>query len=238
MVLPGGVVNAASGATGGVAPGTLVSVWGYALGPPEPVASEIPQRRLADVEIWFGSRPALLTYVSNMLVRALVPFSITGERETTVGGRYRDRMSGNVRVPVLPADPGVFTADASGVGPASALNEDGTVNGAGNPAPRGSVVTLYVTGLGETDPPSTDGGWPATPEPPKPQLPWRVRLAGHLVPADHLVSAVMDAPGIWPVRFFVPGDTPVDRPAEVVVEVECAPAEPCKSQPGVTLAVR
>ena len=48
----------------------------------------------------------------------------------------------------------------------------------------------------------------------------------------------MDAPGIWAVRSFVPGDTPIDRPVEVVVEVECSPAEPSKSQPGVTLAIR
>jgi len=38
-----------------------------------------------------------------------------------------------------------------------ALNEDATVNSESNPAAAGSVVAVYVTGDGETDPPGIDG---------------------------------------------------------------------------------
>jgi uncharacterized protein (TIGR03437 family) len=38
-----------------------------------------------------------------------------------------------------------------------AINEDGTMNSADHPAPRGSVISFFATGLGQTDPPLNDG---------------------------------------------------------------------------------
>jgi uncharacterized protein (TIGR03437 family) len=40
---------------------------------------------------------------------------------------------------------------------ASILNQDGTVNSASNPAPRGSIVSFYGTGLGPMMPQLIDG---------------------------------------------------------------------------------
>jgi uncharacterized protein (TIGR03437 family) len=40
---------------------------------------------------------------------------------------------------------------------AAAINQDGAVNSQANPAPSGSMVALYATGLDRTDPPGTDG---------------------------------------------------------------------------------
>ena len=50
--------------------------------------------------------------------------------------------------PVTAVSPGVFTVDMTGTGQAVVLNQDGTVNSSTHPAPRGSVLTLWVTGLG------------------------------------------------------------------------------------------
>jgi uncharacterized protein (TIGR03437 family) len=44
-----------------------------------------------------------------------------------------------------------------GTATAAAINQDGTVNSQANPAPPGSVIAFYATGLGQTDPPSNDG---------------------------------------------------------------------------------
>ena len=41
---------------------------------------------------------------------------------------------------------------------AVAINQDGTLNGPANPAARGSVVTVWGTGYGQTDPPCQSGG--------------------------------------------------------------------------------
>src|SRR5690606_38918967 len=60
-------------------------------------------------------------------------------------------------IAVATASPGIFTASQNGQGAALALNQDGTVNGPSNPAPRGSVVTFFGTGQGPTNPVIANG---------------------------------------------------------------------------------
>ena len=55
------------------------------------------------------------------------------------------------------SSPGIFTLNSSGSGQAAVVNENGTVNGPENPAPRGTVVSIYGTGEGQTTP----SGWMA-----------------------------------------------------------------------------
>ena len=38
--------------------------------------------------------------------------------------------------------------DGSGTGQAAAINQDGSLNSESNPAPRGSIVSIYATGQG------------------------------------------------------------------------------------------
>ena len=56
--------------------------------------------------------------------------------------------------PVVEAAPAVFTVD--GVY-AAALNQDGTINSADNPAAPGSIVSIFATGLGPISPAQADG---------------------------------------------------------------------------------
>jgi uncharacterized protein (TIGR03437 family) len=60
-------------------------------------------------------------------------------------------------LPVVPAEPGLFTANATGKGEGAILNQDGSVNSATNPAAAGSTIQIFGTGGGVTVPPSTDG---------------------------------------------------------------------------------
>ncbi len=53
-------------------------------------------------------------------------------------------------MPVTAIAPAIFTANASGIGQAAALNQNLSVNSAANPAKLGSTIALYVTGLGST----------------------------------------------------------------------------------------
>jgi len=57
-----------------------------------------------------------------------------------------------VTVPVLPAVPGIITTNSQGTGQAVALNQDGSLNSASNPAARGTIVILYATGEGSEVP--------------------------------------------------------------------------------------
>jgi uncharacterized protein (TIGR03437 family) len=62
---------------------------------------------------------------------------------------------------VAEAGPGLFSMEAGGTGQALALNQDGTLNSAENPAPKGSTVTLFGSGQGGVNPPVPDGQAPA-----------------------------------------------------------------------------
>jgi uncharacterized protein (TIGR03437 family) len=56
----------------------------------------------------------------------------------------------------------LFTANSSGTGQASAVNQDGTLNAASNPAKAGSTISLFATGLGSSSLSVTIGGKTAT----------------------------------------------------------------------------
>jgi uncharacterized protein (TIGR03437 family) len=70
---------------------------------------------------------------------------------------YQGLLSEAVTMPVLSSRAGIYTADGSGIGLGAILNEDGSANSGANPAGRGSVVTIYGTGGGESDPALVDG---------------------------------------------------------------------------------
>ena len=58
---------------------------------------------------------------------------------------------------MAPSAPGIFSVDGSGSGQGLIINQDGTLNSAGNPAPVGSVILLYATGAGLLSPTGQDG---------------------------------------------------------------------------------
>ena len=88
-------------------------------------------------------------YVTPRQLSVVVPAGLAGAREVNViVERDFDWRSVPVRMVVWPARPGLFTSDSSGRGLAAALNEDGTVNSAANPAAKGSIVVLWGTGGG------------------------------------------------------------------------------------------
>jgi len=60
-------------------------------------------------------------------------------------------------ITVQPANPALFTTNLATDGPAVALNQDGSLNSATRPAARGSVISLWGTGTGQTLPSSVDG---------------------------------------------------------------------------------
>jgi len=62
-------------------------------------------------------------------------------------------------VPVADTSPGIFTRTQDGRGQGAILNAGATVtlNGATNPAPKGSIITLYATGAGLWNQPVLDG---------------------------------------------------------------------------------
>jgi uncharacterized protein (TIGR03437 family) len=74
---------------------------------------------------------------------------------------YQGVLSAPLVLDVARAAPGIFTMNKSGSGQGAILNQDGSVNGPDNPAPRGSVVSVYGTGEGQTAPAGIDGSFVA-----------------------------------------------------------------------------
>jgi uncharacterized protein (TIGR03437 family) len=157
-----GIVNAASFGGGSLAPGEIVTIFGQRLGPPSIATLTLTSAgkvstSLSGVRVLFDGIPAPLIYVTSGQCSAVVPYEVAGKTQTSVQLEYQGIQSPAVSVGITDAAPGVFTSDASGSGQAAALNQDGSINSRSNPASKGSVITLFVTGEGQTSPAGEDG---------------------------------------------------------------------------------
>ncbi|MGD0771871.1 MAG: BACON domain-containing carbohydrate-binding protein [Candidatus Solibacter sp.] len=155
------VANAANYNTDAVSPGEIVALFGSGLGPASIVTLQVSNgvvtNTLAGTQVLFDSVAAPMIYTLSGQVSAVVPYGVAGKTSTQVQVSYQGSLSNTVTMPVRAATPAIFSLDASGVGPGAILNQDLSVNSTGNPAARLSVIALYCTGGGVTQPPSTDG---------------------------------------------------------------------------------
>jgi uncharacterized protein (TIGR03437 family) len=86
-----------------------------------------------------------------------VPYEIAGNTSVTISVSADYVGSSSITLPVAQSAFGLSTADASGSGQGAILNQDGSYNSDSNPAPVGSVVSLFGTGEGLTTPALPDG---------------------------------------------------------------------------------
>lgn len=153
----GKVVNSASLQTG-IAPGSLVSIFGENLGPPVLTAAydaggQYPAT-WGNTMVTFGGEAASLLFVSPGRIDAVAPRSIVGQRATSVEVSRYSQTSPALSVPVSDAAPAIFTSTPDGRGQGDILNftfPNYTQNSTENPAAPGSAVTLFATGAGAWD---------------------------------------------------------------------------------------
>jgi minor extracellular serine protease Vpr len=161
-----GVVNAASSATG-LVPGSYITIYGTSLSDPGYTASAVNAilpMALEAVSVSFDvpsaslSLPGRMLYVSPTQISLQVPWELQGQTSAQVKVTLNEFSYGNVvTVPVASYAPAFF--ENSGV--AAALDASYAVISSSNPAKRGQVVQLYLTGLGPvTNQPAS--GEPAT----------------------------------------------------------------------------
>jgi uncharacterized protein (TIGR03437 family) len=157
-----GLVNAASYASGPVAPGEIVAVYGQNLGPETLAAGTFDQNgnlgvELGGSQVTFNGVAAPLIYTSSGVIAAIVPFQTAGAGVVRVEVSFDGQNSAGQVYTVAPSAPGIFTDSASGIGEGAILNEDASLNSTGNPAAPGSVISVYGTGGGVTNPPDQTG---------------------------------------------------------------------------------
>jgi astacin len=200
-------VNAASLAPGAVAPGEIVTVFGANLGPAQPAVFQFDgsgkaPAELAGTRVTFDGVPAPILLASAGQSTVVVPHSVAGTSSARMVVQYQGVQSAAMSLGVAGSAPGIFAADGSGRGQGAILNEDGvTPNSPQNPAPRGSIVALYATGFGRTDPPGEDGAAPAG-APARPLLPVRLTIGG--ISAEILSITPYYVSGLMEVRARVP----------------------------------
>jgi uncharacterized protein (TIGR03437 family) len=164
--LRGSVLNSASNSADALVPGELVTIYGNNLGPntlavASPASGAFPME-LSGTRVLFSNVAAPIIYTSSGAVSAVVPFGVAPQSRANVVVEYQGNQSPPVSIFVAGSAPGLFTSDSSGAGPAAVLNVDSvtgavSVNSPQNPAPLGGVIVAYITGAGQTNPPSTDG---------------------------------------------------------------------------------
>ena len=155
------VVNAASFASGPIAPGEIISIFGTGLGPETPARGVVGPETgrlpvaLESVSVLLGGEPSPLLYVGETQINAQVPYEIAGRSSVQLAVSYGSIDSPRATLAVSPARPALFLIPGSRS--AIVLNEDGRLNSASQPARLGESVTLFGTGQGETSPPSGTG---------------------------------------------------------------------------------
>jgi uncharacterized protein (TIGR03437 family) len=158
-----GISNAAGlvQVSGRIAPGELISICGPHVGPPTPATLVIDgsgrvATTLSGTTVLIGGVPAPLLYVSDTQINAVVPFGISAQTSTHVRVTSHGTTLPDFPVTVVSTAPGIFLKTD---GSAAALNQDGSLNSASNPAKSGSVITFWATGTGAVD--ALDGEIPA-----------------------------------------------------------------------------
>jgi uncharacterized protein (TIGR03437 family) len=228
----GQIAGAAGSFPGPVAAGELLTIYGQGIGPVNTVTAQYDAAGrlpvvLGETQVFFDGAAAPLFMANAFQVTVQTPWEAAGRKSTVVQLVYRGVPSNKVELAVVDAAPGLLSV--LGTTQAAALNQDGSVNDAGAAAARGSVVSLFATGLGQTTPSSATGA--------------RSSSSGGMVNAVTLKMANMPvevlyagpAPGLVGVAQInarVPADLPVSGPVDrVSVTVSAAGSE---SRQGVT----
>jgi uncharacterized protein (TIGR03437 family) len=159
------VLNSATlyGDDQGVAPGELITLTGFGIGPDACVAYQpdeqgMAPRQLAGERVLFDGEPAPVLYAQSRQVNAQAPFELSGKTLTNISLVYNQVTVGSMTVRANQGRPGIFRLQAGVSSQAVALNQDGTLNGVSNPAARGSIVAVWGTGFPPIDAPCSTGG--------------------------------------------------------------------------------
>ena len=150
-----GIANSAGiQVSGNVAPYELISLFGSGLGPASAQGAKIVNgaltTSLGGVQVLFDNVAAPLLYVGPSQINAIVPSSVFGQDTVSLQVITPTGTLTGPTLSVVPSEPEVFQSGPQGppAGAAVALNQDGILNSADNPAASGSVVTVWATGAG------------------------------------------------------------------------------------------
>lgn len=148
------IASAASGTPGDIAPGALASLYGTNLATGISSATGFPlPATLAGASVTVNGVQAPILYASPTQINFQVPFEVPPGGAVIVES-VNGSQTGSVNLPLFASAPGFFLG-AQGNG--AVVNQDGSINSPAQPAPAGSVISAYVTGLGAVSPAISSG---------------------------------------------------------------------------------
>ena len=210
------VQNAASGEAGTVAPGEIVTLRGYGIGPATAAvaAGQAPVDQLGGTQVTFGGIAAPVFSAQSQQVTVQVPWEIAGQTSTEVVVAYNGGppagASASAPVVVATAAPGIFAV----------ANSDGTLNSTSNPAKAGDFITIYGTGGGVTNPLGITGGlWPITASLATLTLPVSVSIGGTNAIVLYAGSAPTLESGYFVINVSLPSGPQASSAVNLVVTV-------------------
>ena len=219
-----GVVSAATFASNRpIAPGQMITLFGTNLSSETAAAAGFPlPTELGQTRVLVGGVAAPLLYVSPGQINLVAPASLGGMAGSgTTVSLYNGRLAAPLaRVSVARQAPGVFTALGNGAGAGAITHPDGSLVSRSNPLRPGETVSVYLTGIGQLEPPVPDGL--AAPSQPLARATGNVRLLIDGQPAEVLFAGASPGfAGLHVVVAAVPGALRRRFP-EAVVEVQGA----------------
>lgn len=230
------IVNGASLTPAAISPGEIITIFGTGIGPPPTGlvldATGRVAASLGGTQVLINGVAAPLLYASAGQLNVIVPYEVGTSGTATIQVESNGVESAAWGVPVVPSAPAIFTLDATGLGRAAVGNADYSVNDPLNPAARGTYVSIYATGEGQTSPPGVTGSVIGS-DLKIPVLRVTATIGGVDAPVQYDGSAGNSVAGLLQVNVLVPqGVTP--GPA-VPVSITIGGV---KSQDGVTIAVK
>lgn len=148
------ISNAASGDSTVLAPGSIASIYGMGLARSTATANSFPlPATLGDASVSVNGVGAPILYASSTQINFQIPFEVSmGPAAVIVNADGTN--TGTSTIQIQAAAPGLFGQPP---GSAAIVNQDGSLNSQSQPAPAGTVIEAFATGLGAVDPPVGSG---------------------------------------------------------------------------------
>jgi len=201
------IVNGASLTSTGLSPGLIFTLFGSGLGPDAGQTLQLDTSgnvsgNLSGISVTVNGSYSPLLYVGQGQINAVAPYEIAGSGTAQVQVLNNGVVSATTNVNVVATAPAIFSL---GNGQGAILNQDGTVNGPANPAARGSVVSIYGTGEGQTNPPGVDGAIAneSLAGLPRPAAPFSISIGGIAASYTYAGTAPQSFAGFFQVNAVI-----------------------------------
>lgn len=214
------ILNSATGASTGLVPGEIVSIYGANLGPPGGDGLIIDDglklgKDVAGTTVSFNGALGAVLYASDTQVNVVVPEGVAFDDSVVVQLHSNEIPSARVTMPVAATSPGLFPYPLNGRFYAAALNHEGAVQSPSAPLRRGDLVSLWATGLGLPAGQEADGIAARAKELANRPV---VRFGGKTASVLYAGLAPFLTVGVTQIVVEVPADAPTGDAIEITLE--------------------